>query len=126
MRASIPAAQQPRRRRRRLIFVGLIIAILLFGTGSARFYTDVLWFNEVGFQSVLWTSLRAQFLLGLIVAVLVASLIFINLVFALKSRPAYAFARLENVTRIDPMERYRDQLMPYAKWIRLAVAVGIG
>ncbi|MGI8520925.1 MAG: UPF0182 family membrane protein [Actinomycetota bacterium] len=126
MRSNVQAAPQPRRRRRRVIFVGLIIAILLFGTGSARFYTDLLWFDEVGFQSVLWTSLRAQFLLGLIVGVIVASLIFVNLALALKSRPAYAFARLENVTRIDPMERYRDQLMPYTKWIRLAVAVGIG
>jgi len=61
MRANIQAAPQPRRRRRRVIVVGLIIAILVFGTGSARFYTDVLWFNEVGFESVLWTSLRAQF-----------------------------------------------------------------
>jgi uncharacterized protein len=114
------------RRRRRIVLVAIVVLILLFGTGSARFYTDVLWFNEVGFVSVLWTSLRAQFYLGLIVALIVAGLVYVNLVLAFRSRPMYAFARIENVTRIDPMERYRDQIMPYAKWIRLAVAIGIG
>ena len=93
------------RRRRRIVLVAIVVLILLFGTGSARFYTDVLWFNEVGLVSVLWTSLRAQFYLGLIVALIVAGLVYVNLVLAFRSRPMYAFARIENVTRLDPTRR---------------------
>ncbi len=47
------------------ILIGVAIAIALASTGIARFYTDVLWFDEVGYSSVFWTIFRARWLVAL-------------------------------------------------------------
>jgi uncharacterized protein len=123
MRAAPPSRQA----RRRGIVIAAIVLLFVLAAASSRFYTDVLWFQEVGFTSVLLNSLRAQFLLGLIVGVVVAVLIWINLTLASRARPAYrATPRIEGVVRIDPLDRYRDQLGPYVRVLRIALAVGIG
>jgi uncharacterized membrane protein (UPF0182 family) len=92
---------------------------------SARFVTDVLWFQEVGIASVLWKSLRTQFGVGAAVGLITAAIIWLNLLIASKSAPAY---RIEPVdpARPDPVEEYRVALGPYMQWIRLAIAGAIG
>jgi uncharacterized protein len=121
-------AQAPSRQaRRRGIIIAALLLIFIVAAGSSRFYTDVLWFQEVGFTSVLLNSLRAQFLLGLIVGIMVAVLLWANLRLVSRARPAYRTSpRLEGVSRIDPLDRYRDQVGPYVRWLRLLIAVGIG
>jgi uncharacterized membrane protein (UPF0182 family) len=124
MRAATPPSRQTRKRG---TIIAALVLLILLAAASSRFYTDVLWFQEVGFTSVLFNSLRAQFLLGLIVGILVAALIWANLTLASRARPAYRpTPRLEGVTRIDPLDRYRDQLGPYIRLLRVALAVGIG
>ena len=123
MRAPPPSRQA----RRRGVVIAVIVLLLILAAASSRFYTDVLWFQEVGFTSVLLNSLRAQFLLGLIVGVVVAILIWANLTLASRARPTYRPApRIEDAVRIDPLDRYRDQLGPYIRVLRIALAIGIG
>jgi uncharacterized membrane protein (UPF0182 family) len=123
MRAPPPSRQA----RRRGVVIAVIVLLLILAAASSRFYTDVLWFQEVGFTSVLLNSLRAQFLLGLIVGVVVAILIWVNLTLASRARPTYRPApRIEGAVRIDPLDRYRDQLGPYVRVLRIALAIGIG
>ncbi|MEA2498457.1 MAG: uncharacterized protein QOH26_862, partial [Actinomycetota bacterium] len=112
--------------RRRGVIIAVILVALLLLTGSARFYTDLLWFDEVGFQSVLWTSLRTQFLLGVGVGALTALVIWLNLKLAHKIAPAYPPSSFVVGGRPDPVERYREAFTPYIKWIRLAVALVVG
>ena len=116
-------ATAPRRRNRRAIAVAIVLAILLGSNFAAYFYTDVLWFGEVGIQSVLWTTLRTQFAVGILGGLLVAAFLWLNLWIASRSAPTYSLAGLGTN---DPVEQYREMLTPYLRWIRLGVAAVIG
>lgn len=117
--------QQPRRNRRAFIIAALVIIVLGL-ISSARFYTDLLWFQEVGFTSVLWRSIQTQVILGLLVGVVTALIVWVNLWVAGKATPAYPNLRFEVTGRPDPLERYRVLIAPFVKWIKVAVAVFIG
>ncbi|MBA3429877.1 MAG: UPF0182 family protein, partial [Actinobacteria bacterium] len=119
------ALRSPRGRRRG-VFVLVLVVILFMAVGSARFYTDVLWFQEVGFTSVLWKTLTTQFALGLAVGLLVGIVVWLNLVIAGRVAPPYRTTRFEVVGRVDPMDQYRDLFAPYLKWIRVGVAAFVG
>ncbi|MGH2819473.1 MAG: UPF0182 family protein, partial [Actinomycetota bacterium] len=117
------------RRRRgaiRGIVIGALVLVLLLSAGVARFYTDVLWFEEVGFSAVLWRSISVQLVLGLLVGVTMAAIVWVNLVVASRMAPAYRMPRMEVVGREDPLDRYRDLISPYTRWIRLAIAGVVG
>lgn len=119
-------APPARRSRRRAILVVSIVALLLAASSLARFYTDVLWFQEVGFESVLWKSIGTQVLVGVVVALAVAAIVWINLVVAARAAPVYGGFVVGGRTIVDPMERYRDVLTPYLRWLRIAAAAVIG
>jgi uncharacterized membrane protein (UPF0182 family) len=108
------------------IIIAAVVVLLLLALSLTRFYTDVLWFREVGFQSVLWKSLATQLAVGVIVGVLVAVVVWINLLLASRIAPAYQIPRLEVIGRPDPLERYREGLGPYLRWVRLGVTVVVG
>ena len=117
--------QTPRRRirpRRGLIIASIIVLFVASGA-LARFYTDVLWFQEVGFSSVLWKSLSTQFELGLGAGVLAALVVWVNLWLAQRVAPAY---RAEVAGRPDPLDRYREAFGPFVSWIRVGVALFAG
>jgi len=116
------------RPRRGIIIVALIVLFLASGALS-RFYTDVLWFQEVGFSSVLWRSLTTQAILGLGAGLLAALVVWVNLWLAQRLAPSY---RVEIAGRPDPLDRYRAAFGPFVSWIRIGIAafaglsVGIG
>jgi uncharacterized protein len=117
--------RRSRRGRGPLIFAGLVVlAVLLFS--STGFYTDVLWFREVGIASVLWTSISAQLATGVAVGLLVGAVVYVNLLIAGRMSSAYTFFRIEDADRRDPLDRYRMMLSPYLKWLRLGVGIAIG
>ena len=105
----------------------LAIVVLLFLSSNflAYFYTDVLWFQEVGLTSVLWKSLRTQAFVGLAAGLFVALLIWGNLVLAARLGPTYRISAAEP-QRVDPLDRYREAFTPYLRWLRIAVALFIG
>ena len=115
------ARRRPAASPRRAIIVIAIIVLIAGSNFFAYFYTDVLWFQEVGLVSVLWTSLRAQFLVGLITAVVVAGFLWLNLWIAGRSGPVYSLT-----TANDPVDQYREMISPYTRWIRLGISLVIG
>ena len=117
---------QTRRGRRRGIVIAVVVAVIFLAASSARFYTDVLWFGEVGLSSVLWKSIGTQFAVGITVGLAVALLVWGNLVLAARLAPAYRIPRFEVVGRVDPLDRYRETIGPYLRWLRVAVAVALG
>jgi uncharacterized membrane protein (UPF0182 family) len=115
---------RPRRRPRRGIFVAAFFVLLLASGAIARFYTDVLWFQEVGFSSVMWTTLGTQFGLGAALGVIGALVAWANLRLAQSVAPPYR--RMEGAGRIDPLDRYREAFGPFVGWIRVGVALFVG
>ena len=107
---------------RRAIVVAVVIAILLGSNFFAYFYTDVLWFQELGITSVLWKGLQIQFVVGAVTAVVVALFLWLNLWIASRSGPVYSLTTTTN----DPVEQYREMVMPYMRWIRIGVAALVG
>ncbi|MDP9224801.1 MAG: UPF0182 family protein [Actinomycetota bacterium] len=117
--------RQRRGGRRGLYFVAFLV-VLFLAAGSARFYTDVLWFREVGFSNVLFKSLSTQFIVGLIVGLIVAAVVWVNLLLAGRLAPPYPFSRFEVGDRADPLDQYRAAMLPRLGPIRLAVSGAIG
>ncbi|HEX2240224.1 MAG TPA: UPF0182 family protein [Actinomycetota bacterium] len=104
----------------------ILILVVLAAAASSRFYTDVLWFQEVGFESVLWKSLGTQFAVGAAVALIVGLVVFGNLLLAQRLAPAYPLPPRGLTGRLDPAQRYREVLGPIISWLRIGVSVAIG
>lgn len=69
-----------RRPGRSALLIGVAALVLLLATGGVvEFYTEVLWFNEVGYSAVLWTRLLAGWAIRLGAAAIAATLAFLNL-----------------------------------------------
>ncbi|HWC15093.1 MAG TPA: UPF0182 family protein [Actinomycetota bacterium] len=116
-------ASERRRRPRPGLFVAAFFVLFLASGAIARFYTDVLWFREVGFDAVLWTSLGSQFGLAIAVGLAAALVVWANMKLADVLSPAY---RVGIAGRPDPFDRYREMLGPFVGWLRLGVALFTG
>jgi uncharacterized membrane protein (UPF0182 family) len=102
-------------RTRFLIPIALVVAFLV-GPSLVAFYTDWLWFGEVGYQQVYATTLRAQgalFIGGFAVAV---AWLMLNLRFAVSvlgdARPV--FTTREGLEMALPGQRQLQALVPFA------------
>ena len=63
------------------IFIGVVLALaIVIGLffALAQFVTDVMWYSQLGFQSVIWTQLGTRVGLWLAYAVLIAAVGFIS------------------------------------------------
>ena len=120
-----PSRMPTRRSRRRGLILVIILVVLVVALLFSRFYTDVLWFREVGLTSVLFKTIWTQFFVGAGVAVLVAAIVWVNLAIAARIGPTYRIPPMEG-GRADPMDQYREVLRPYMRWVRLGVAILVG
>ncbi len=78
------------RRPRWLLFIPLLILVLLLWPSWAAFYTEWLWFREVGYDTVFSTTLKTKLGLGAITALIVALIVWLNLKVALKLSSAHS------------------------------------
>ncbi len=106
------------RRRPWLVVVGVLAVMLLFATRLATFYTDVLWFETVGFEVVFWRRLSTQLGLGLVAGLTVAALLAANLLLARRIAPPYRIPSQGE----QSVERYRQAVSSFARPLLLAIA----
>ena len=66
-----------------LAIVGVLLLLVMFGSG---FYTDWLWFSNLGYSSVFVLGVQARWLLGLVSGGLLALFLWVNLRMALAGR----------------------------------------
>ena len=78
----------------------VIFAILIFGGALVRFYTDWLWFGEVGYRSVFWKVFTSQLQLGLVTGILFFVIVYSNLLLARRFAPPIPSRYRENELRI--------------------------
>ena len=107
------------------MIVAVLFALLLSSNFLAFFYTDLLWFQEVGLTSVLWKSIGTQATVGVVAGVAVALLVWLNLLLVGRLAPAYRPTSIDT-DRPDPLDRYREAAAPYLRRLRLAIALFIG
>lgn len=110
------------RRRWWIVLIGIVLLLLVFGARIATFYTDVLWFETIGFVDVFWTLLGTRIGLGLAAGLLMAVLLAGNLLLAKRLAPPYRIPSPQE----ESVERYREAVEPFARPLLLSVAVFIG
>ncbi len=103
-----------------LIGVAVLLVVLLLSLrGLARFYTDYLWFDDVGFTRTWRALLYAKAVPALIFSAVFFVLMLVNLIVADRVAPRYRGTGPED----EIIERYRGYVAPYAGRVRVVVAV---
>ncbi len=95
----------------------LVIVVLLVAGRALGFYVDWLWFGEVGFRSVFWTTFWSRVLLGLAAGALLFVIIYPNLELARRLAPAF-----RTTAAGDVIEPKSEPLRRHAGAIGLAVS----
>jgi uncharacterized protein len=118
-----PAERPPSRRSRALVITAVVLVLAFFAlTTFANFYTNVLWYRDIGFGSVysrlLWTKIGLFAIFGLLMAVVVA----VNMVVAFRLRPLFHPQSPEQTG----LDRYRQAVTPIRTWLVLGLAVLLG
>lgn len=110
-------------RRRWWVVVGVVLVVLVFSASTiASFWTDLLWFDSVGFGAVFTRRLAVQSALAGGGTVLVALVVAGNLAIARRLAPEFRLTtEAEQV-----VERYRDLLLTFYRPALVAVALVAG
>lgn len=114
---------QRKRLSRRPLFVLIIViaATVLSAGGVARFYTDLLWYREIGFTQFFVQKLWLQVVAVAAGWAIASAFLWVNLRLAAQGRPPYALSGLRERGVLDELRlRYREFLEPYKN-----VVVGI-
>ena len=96
----------------------LLVVLLLSLRGLARFYTDYLWFQDVGFAHTWRALLSAKAVPALIFSSVFFVVLLVNLVVADRLAPRFRGTGPED----EIIERYRGYVAPYAGRVRVLVA----
>jgi uncharacterized membrane protein (UPF0182 family) len=116
---NIERRRRPSNRRILLIALAAVLGILLVSIrGIAGFYTDYLWFKELGYTEVWRGLLLAKGLPSAVFTVVFFLLILGNLIIADRLQPRFRPAGPEE----ELVERYRQFIGPYAGRVRVGVA----
>jgi uncharacterized membrane protein (UPF0182 family) len=118
------------RRTRIGILLGIVVVIVLITSlsGLARFWTDYLWFQSVGFTSVFRGVLLTKVLLALVFISIFFGLMFVNLLIADRVAPT----DLPTDGADELVVRYREVISPRARLVRIltsavfALLAGVG
>ena len=118
-----PTDRPPSRRSRALVITAIVLVLAFFGlTTFANFYTNVLWYRDIGFGGVysrlLWTKITLFVIFGVLMAVVVAA----NMVIAFRVRPLFHPQSPEQ----SGLDRYRQAVTPIRTWLVIGVSLLLG
>jgi uncharacterized membrane protein (UPF0182 family) len=118
-----PDGPSPTRRRSplliTLVVLGALIALLLLLT---NFWTEVLWFTQVGFADVVWTQWAARGVLFVVAFLVMGGAVFSSFSVGYRTRPIYAPSTPEQAT----LDQYREAVEPLRKVVTYVGPVLIG
>jgi uncharacterized membrane protein (UPF0182 family) len=127
-----PAPVPPVSLRARIITAAVTVTVLLTATAgvTARFYTDMQWFGDMGQPAVFWTRIWSGWGFGAAFAALTFAIVYANFLVARRLRPKVGVAAYPEGTPLTPQQqieemvrRVRDAIDPWAWLILLAVAI---
>lgn len=102
--------------------IAVVVAVLAVITWLAQLWTEFLWFDSVGYRSVLTTRLGTQVGLFLIAGAITAVAVWASLTIAYRKRPIYAPSSPEQAN----LDRYRAALEPVRRLVFLGVPLALG
>ena len=101
----------------------IVVAIAVALVGSAGFYTDFLWYKQLGFASVFTTNLLTQVGLFAAAAIFMGFATWASLAIAFRARPIYVQTVVDDRPGIGA---YRDLLNQIRKMIVIVIPVVLG
>jgi uncharacterized membrane protein (UPF0182 family) len=101
--------------------VSLAVVILLI-TLAAQLWTDVLWYDSVGFTKVFWVELWTKIGLFVVCGSLTAAVVASSLLIGYRTRPFYPPVSAEQ----QNLDHYRELLEPLRKLATIAAPVVLG
>ncbi|MGH3705490.1 MAG: UPF0182 family protein, partial [Agromyces sp.] len=115
-------SQEPRVQRRRApiaITIGVVAVLVIAFFAFAGIYADVLWYDQLGFLSVLTTEWIARIVLFLIGFVAMALPVWGSIQIAYRSRPVYAKLNSQ-------LDRYQEVFEPLRRLAMYGIPVVLG
>jgi uncharacterized protein len=100
------------------VAAAVLFLLVTSGRGIARFYTDYLWFSELGINEVFEAALSTRFVLSAFFIVLFFVLLLANLLVADRIAPVFRPMGPED----EIVARYQEAVGPHTNKVRLAVA----
>ena len=104
------------------IAIAIVVAIGAILLSVAGLYTDVLWFDQLGFLSVLSTQIFAQSALFTVSALSFTLITGLGLWLAFRFRPVY----LKFADERSPFEQYRELIDQLRKAVMIGVPLALG
>lgn len=102
-----------------LIILGVLVVAFL---AAASFYTQVLWYKQIGIDSVLFKQISTQSVLALSAGLVAALVVGINIWAVEETKPLYVRPKTMN----DPLAQIREQLPAFKKIVQWAVPLLVG
>jgi uncharacterized membrane protein (UPF0182 family) len=110
--------------------ITVVVILIVMGGAIAKFYTDLLWYTDLGQTNVFWTriwsELAAGFGFGLVALLIIAS----NIIIARRMRSQVTPAGFPEGVPRTPQEqieemltRARESFEPFMRWILMIVSV---
>ena len=106
-----------------IIVIALVIAFSAAGS-VAHFYTQWLWYRDVGQVGVFWTTILSRWAVGAVFAVLFFAVLYANVVIARRFAPRIRIARIAPeivpgvpVQLSEVIERAQAQFEPFIRWV---------
>lgn len=110
------------------ILIGVVLALaVIVGLffGLSRFITDLMWYGQLGFQSVIWTQLGVRVGVWVAYALLVAAVGFLSATLAIHARPADADGSTVRIHG-DVVEIANGISSKHARMVAVIVALVVG
>lgn len=110
----------PARRRSPLAVAAVAVGVLVLVTVvAANIWTEVKWFEQVGYSEVFWTEWGARIGLFVLFALLGGGAVWLSLRIAKRVRPVA-------LGRRGPLEQYREQIQPLERGVMIALPAFVG
>jgi len=105
----------------------IFLILLFFGSSLARFYTDWLWFVEVGYKRVFFTRVLTKGAIGGIAALLFFAVVYTNLWLARRLAPPVGERRIVSPFRraVTRLARAGITLLIFGGTLAVSILVGI-
>ncbi|HEY8296157.1 MAG TPA: UPF0182 family protein, partial [Micrococcaceae bacterium] len=101
----------------------ITVAVLVVGfVFFANIYTEILWFNQVGFGGVYWRENLSKLLIFAAAFLIMAVAVYFSIRVAYRARPVYA----PDSAAADALNRYQEQLEPVRRVVMIGVPVVFG
>ncbi|MGB3827241.1 MAG: UPF0182 family protein [Ornithinimicrobium sp.] len=99
-----------------------MVGVIAIVTWLAQLWTEFLWFDSVGYRTVLTTRLGTQVALFAIAGLVTGLIVWSSLTIAYRKRPIYAPSSPEQAN----LDRYRAALEPVRRLVFLGVPIALG